>query len=131
MKLGNDTIGVRQRVPRLDGSGNPVRSPIGAPLVDVVDRKIRWCLVTPTKRLSENDEPEDRAAPMISGLTALVPPIQDGVVTDLGADDVVIWPIESEATVGGVLRLTGPAHQVIGEPGPWGQALEVQLRRST
>lgn len=131
MKLGNHTIGLRRRVPRLDGSGQPVRSPIGAPIVDVVDVKVRWCSVYPTKRYSEDDEPEDRAAPMTSGLTALVPPSQDGLDTDLTAADVVVWPIESETTVDGVLHLTGPVHQVVGDPGPWGDALEVQLRRST
>lgn len=126
VKLGNHTIGLRKRVPRLDAGGQPVRSPLGAPLVDVVDVKVRWCNVYPTKRFAENDEPEDRSAPMTSGLTALVAPD-----TDLDAVDVVVWPITGETTVDDVLRLSGPVHQVIGEPGPWGGALEVQLRKST
>lgn len=127
MKLGNHTVGIRRRVPRLDGSGNPVRSPIGAPVVDVVDVKVRWCLVTPSmKRRQDNEEPEDRSAPMISGTDLLAPP-----GTDVTAGDVVVWPITGESSPGGVLTLTGPVYQVVGDPGAWGDAVEVRLRKST
>lgn len=127
MKLGNHIIGVRRRVPRLDGSGNPVRTPIGAPVVDVVDVKVHWCLVTPSmKRKADNEEPEDRSAPRFSGMDLLAPP-----GTDITALDVVVWPITSEATVGGVLQLSGPVYQVFDDPGQWGDALEVRLRKSS
>lgn len=127
MKLGNDIIGVRQRVPRVDGSGNPVRSPIGAPIVDVVDVKVHWCQVVPSmRRKQDNEEQEDRAAPRISGVDVYAP-----AGTQVTAADVVVWPIQSEATVGGVLQLTGPVYQVIGDPGPWGESLEIRLRKSS
>lgn len=127
VKLGNHTIGLRKRVPRLDGAGNPVRSPLGAPQVDVVDVKVRWCLMTPTvARSSDNDEPEDRAAPMTTGMTLLI-----YASAGLTAADVVVWPITAEQTVDGVLKLSGPVYQVDGEPGPWAEAIEARLRKAT
>ncbi|TFV90395.1 hypothetical protein [Blastococcus sp. CT_GayMR16] len=132
MKLGNHTIGLRKRIPRVDGDGQPVRTPIGAQVVDVVDAKVRWCLVTPsTARSLDNDEPEDRSAPMTTGMTLLAPPAGVAAVGGLDAADVVMWPITSEETVDGALKLSGPVYQVDGEPGPWAEALQAQLRKSS
>jgi hypothetical protein len=103
-------------------------SPLGAPLIDVVDVKVRWCLVTPTRRLSENDEAEDRTAPMTAGLTVLVPP-----GTDVRFVDVVVWPVTGRTGSAETndLALTGRTWQVVGEPGIWEESVELRLRAST
>lgn len=126
MKLGNHTIGLRKHTPRVDGAGQAVRDDHGDQIVDVVDVKVEWCLVTPTMaRSSENGEPEDRSAPRTVGTTLLAPP-----GSNVAAADVVIWPITAEATVDGQLQLTGPLWQVVGEVGVWDESEEAQLRRS-
>lgn len=126
MKLGDHTIGLRKTTPRVDGSGNPVRDSYGYQLRDVVDRKVDWCLVTPNRAVTrDSDEPEDRAAPLTVGTTLYAPP-----GTGIAAADVVIWPVTGEATVGGLLQLSGPVWQVIGEVGIWGESEEARLRRS-
>jgi hypothetical protein len=120
VKLGNETVGLRKRVEsaELDEFDDPVTR--------TVDVKVRWCSITPTRRTSENDESEDRTAPMTTGMTWLAPPS-----TPVDAVDLAVWPITGETTVDGVLTLSGPVWQVVGEPGPWAESLEVQLRKAT
>lgn len=126
MKLGNDRIGARTSTPRVDADGHPVRDEFGDQLVDVVDRIVRWCQVSPTGRTSDTTEPSNRQAPAMSGRTVLAPP-------DSGIDlnTVVIWPITSETGEGPTLQLSGRLWQVVGEPHPWEEALEVNLRAAT
>lgn len=120
MKLGNHTVGLRTtgKTGETDEYGDDVLAEVFV--------KVRWCLVTPTKRLSENDEPENRAAPTTQGMTLLAPP-----GTPVTASTTVVWPIQSETGDGPTLALTGPVWQVIGDPGPWDDTVEVQLRRSS
>lgn len=126
MKLGSHAVGLRKATPRVDGGGQPVRDDTGYQLQDVVDRKVRWCLVTPTRSATgDNDEPEDRAAPLTVGTTLLAP-----VGAGIAAADVVVWPITGETIVDGQLRLSGPVWQVIGEVGVWDESEEARLRRS-
>jgi hypothetical protein len=46
VKLGNDTIGLRKSIPRVDGGGQPVRDEYGDRVVDALDVEVPWCLVT-------------------------------------------------------------------------------------
>lgn len=133
MKLGEDTIGLRNMVPRVDGSGGPVLNDLGDQLVDVIDVEVPWCLVAPTGRVSDTTEPEGRAAPALSGRTLLAPPSE---LARLGVEitpaSVVIWPITGRAGEGPTLELSGRAWQVVGEPHPWGdESVEAELRAST
>lgn len=121
MKLGEETVGLRKRVESAE------EDEFGDPVVGNVDVKVEWCSMTPTRRTSsENGESEDRTAPMTTGMTLLAPPS-----TDMDAVDLVVWPITGESTVDDVLTLSGPVWQVVGEPGPWAESLEVQLRKAT
>lgn len=126
MKLGNHTIGLRKHTPRVDGGGQPVRDDTGHQLQDVIDRKVRWCLVTPNRASTrDTDEPEERTAPLTIGTTLLAPP-----GTGIDAAEVVIWPITSEDIVDEHLQLDGPIWEVIGEVGVWDESEEARLRRS-
>lgn len=128
MKLGDDTIGLRKSVPRVDGGGRPVRDEYGDPVEDVVDVEVSWCLVTPSSRTGDTTEPEDRAAPALTGYTVIAPP-----GTDVKSVDVVVWPItgRSGSAETNDLALTGRTWQVLGEPGVWEDATELRLRAST
>lgn len=130
MKLGDHTVGLRTITTRVDGGGNPVRDEFGAEVLDAVDVKVEFCLVTPwrvTSRAPQEVESQDRSAPAMTGNTLLAPP-----GTPVSEDDVVIWPITSETTDGdGNLVLDGRLWQVSGEPGIWDEAVEVRLRAST
>lgn len=134
MKLGNDTIGLRTFQARLDGGGDPVRDEFGDVVKDQVDVEVRWCLVTPTGRRVDTTEPDDRAAPALTGVTAFVPPPQ---LRQLGVEltkaSVLVWPITGRtgSTETSDLALDGRTWQVIGEPGDWGDTVEVRLRAAT
>lgn len=120
VKLGNHVVGLRKKLP------GAARDEYGAAVPDVVDVKVRWCLVAPARRTtSDSAEPEDRSAPMTSGYQCLMPP-----GTDVTYLDEVVWPITGEATVGGFLQLSGRVWQVIGEPGLWDESVELRLRAS-
>jgi hypothetical protein len=129
VKLGDDTIGLRKFVPRLDGRGQPVRDRAGDPVEDVVDVEVPWCLVVPTSRsTTDTTEPEGRSAPSLTGYTVLAPP-----GTDVDAVDVVVWPITGRtgSAEPGDLALQGRTWQVVGEPGVWEESVELRLRAST
>lgn len=130
MKLGQQRVGVRNRVPRLDGDGNPVRDSFGDAITDVVDVEVRWCAVTPSSRLADalerKNELGDRVEPALTGVSLFAPP-----GTPIADDSTVIWPITGRATVDGQLRLSGTEYQVVGEPGFWDEAVETRLRRAT
>jgi hypothetical protein len=126
VKLGNDTVGLRGLQPRLDETGQPVSDDFGDQVTDRADVEVRGCLMAPTTRTSGTSEPENRSAPRTAGMTLLAPPR-----TPIDADTVVIWPITSRQTVDGRLQLDGPLWQVVSDPGPWDESLEVELRRAT
>lgn len=127
MKLGEDTVGLRKLIPRLNG-GVPVRDDYGDPVVDVVDVKVQWCQVTPSARISQTAEPQDRRAPALVGYQLLAPPD-----TDAEFVDVVVWPITGEtgSEDTGDLALSGRVWQIDGEPWLWDESVEMQLRAST
>jgi hypothetical protein len=128
VKLGDDTIGLRKSIPRVDGGGQPVRDEYGDRVVDALDVEVSWCLVTPTGRLVDTFEPEDRSAPALTGYTVLAPP-----GTDVRFVDVVVWPITGRTGSAETndLALTGRTWQVVGEPGIWEESVELRLRAST
>lgn len=112
MRLGEHTITVRRVTPRTDGNGRPVRDPYGDPLTTVTDTEVPGCLVTPTRRQGQNEEPQDRAAPAVAGMSLYAPP-----GTDLTADDLLLWQ--------------GRTWQVHGEPWLWDECVEARIRRSS
>ncbi|NUR09334.1 MAG: hypothetical protein HOQ45_20315 [Nocardioidaceae bacterium] len=128
MKLGDDTIGLRKSIPRLDGNGRPVRDEYGDDVVDVVDVEVPWCLVTPSQRTSDTTEPESRSAPALTGYDVLAPP-----GTDAEFVDVVVWPITGRTGTAQTnnLALAGRTWQVVGEPLIWQESVELRLRAST
>lgn len=129
MKLGDDTIGLRSFVPRLDGAGQPVRDRVGDPIEDVVDVEVPWCLVTPSSRsTTDTTEAADRSSPSLTGYTVLASP-----GTDVRFVDVVVWPITGRTGSAETadLALEGRTWQVVGEPGLWEESVELRLRAST
>lgn len=125
MKLGDQAIGVRST------SGSPTKDDLGDDNTPTVDRKVRWCAVYPSARISGRTppgaEPEDRSGPAATTMTVLAPPS-----AAIGMFDVVIWPITSETTDdNGQLHLDGRLWQVVGEPNTWPDSLEVRLHAST
>lgn len=130
MRLGEDVVGLRKLVPRLDGGGQPVRDEYGDRVVDAVDVEVPGSLITPTARVSARTaadvEPEDRSAPAVASYTWLAP-----AGTDIGMADVAVWPITARDTSTGQLQLTGRTWQVVGEPGLWEESVEVRLRAAT
>jgi len=125
MRLGNRAIGVRSP------GGAAETDEYGDDATPTTDRKVRWCQVYPSARVSgrtpRDAEPEDRSAPAETAMTVLAPP-----GAGVSEFDVVIWPITSETTdAGGALVLGGREWQVVGEPNAWEDSLEIRLVAAT
>ena len=120
MRLGEHRVGLRRRVT------TDTRDEYGDQVTTVTVVEVRHCLFTPTARTSEYGEPPDRSGPVVHGSECLLPP-----GTEVGAEDVVVYPITSRTEVDGVLTdLDGTTWQIVGDPRVWHDAVELWLRRS-